>query len=170
MNDMINKEVANIGVDLQWLPKLGLAKKRIDRKAIMAGVKAGNKYVIPFTVNFTDNTTWSSNFTIVKMFRDEFKRDIVMVEEDKLGQFGILFNSLMSGAFKGELQGACNKVSDTLNNAKKQFEYAIALVQTENEQLKEKYKKTILPIAIKLAQKGKSEMEIISYLAKQGLI
>ena len=123
-----NKTVKNINVDLQWLPKLGLAKKRIDRNAIIAGVKAGNKYVIPFMVTFTDHSTWNSKFSIVKMFKDDTKKDIVMIEEDNLGQFGVLFNSLMSGAFKGEMQNAYDRMvfnkntyADELNNVKKQL-------------------------------------------------
>ena len=123
-----NKTVKNINVDLQWLPKLGLAKKRIDRNAIIAGVKAGNKYVIPFTVTFTDYSQWNSKFSIVKMFKDDTKKDIVMIEEDNLGQFGVLFNSLMSGAFKGEMQNAYDRMvfnkntyADELNNVKKQL-------------------------------------------------
>ena len=123
-----NKTVKNINVDLQWLPKLGLAKKRIDRNAIIAGVKAGNKYVIPFTVTFTDYSQWNSKFAIVKMFKDDTKKDIVMIEEDNLGQFGVLFNSLMSGAFKGEMQNAYDRMvfnkntyADELNNVKKQL-------------------------------------------------
>ena len=123
-----NKTVKNINVDLQWLPKLGLAKKRIDRNAIIAGVKAGNKYVIPFTVTFTDYSQWESKFAIVKMFKDDTKKDIVMIEEDNLGQFGVLFNSLMSGAFKGEMQNAYDRMvfnkntyADELSNVKKQL-------------------------------------------------
>ncbi len=123
-----NKTVKNINVDLQWLPKLGLAKKRIDRNAIIAGVKAGNKYVIPFTVTFTDYSQWESKFSIVKMFKDDTKKDIVMIEEDNLGQFGVLFNSLMSGSFKGEMQNAYDRMVfnkntyvDELNNVKKQL-------------------------------------------------
>lgn len=122
------KAVKNINVDLQWLPKLGLAKKRIDRNAIIAGVKAGNKYVIPFTVTFTDHSQWNSKFSIVKMFKDDTKKDIVMIEEDNLGQFGVLFNSLMSGAFKGEMQNAYDRMvfnkntyAEELNNVKKQL-------------------------------------------------
>ena len=122
------KTVKNINVDLQWLPKLGLAKKRIDRNAIIAGVKAGNKYVIPFTVTFTDHTSWDSKFAIVKMFKDDTKKDIVMIEEDNLGQFGVLFNSLMNGSFKGEMQNAYDRMiwnkntyADELNDVKKQL-------------------------------------------------
>jgi hypothetical protein len=123
-----NKTVKNINVDLQWLPKLGLAKKRIDRNAIIAGVKAGNKYVIPFTITFTDYSQWNSKFSIVKMFKDDTKKDIVMIEEDNLGQFGVLFNSLMSGTFKGEMQNAYDRMvfnkntyAEELDNVKKQL-------------------------------------------------
>jgi hypothetical protein len=123
-----NKTVKNINVDLQWLPKLGLAKKRIDRNAIISGVKAGNKYVIPFTITFTDYSQWNSKFSIVKMFKDDTKKDIVMIEEDNLGQFGVLFNSLMSGTFKGEMQNAYDRMVfnkntyvEELNNVKKQL-------------------------------------------------
>ena len=130
------KTVKNISVDLQWLPKLGLAKKRIDRNAIIAGVKAGNKYVIPFTVDFTDHTSWHSKFSIVKMFKDDTKKDIVMIEEDNLGQFGVLFNSLMSGSFKGEMQNAYDRMVwnkntyvNELNDVKKQL-------KTQEEQTK----------------------------------
>ena len=123
-----NKTVKNINVDLQWLPKLGLAKKRIDRNGMITGLKAGNRYVIPFTVTFTDYSQWESKFSIVKMFKDDTKKDIVMIEEDNLGQFGVLFNSLMSGSFKGEMQNAYDRMVwnkntyvDELNNVKKQL-------------------------------------------------
>ena len=122
-----NKTVKNINVDLQWLPKLGLAKKRIDRNGMITGLKAGNRYVIPFTVTFTNYDTWSSKFTVVKMFK-EGKTDIVMIEEDNLGQFGVLFNSLMSGSFKNDMQKAYDRMvfnkntyADELNNVKKQL-------------------------------------------------
>ena len=122
-----NKTVKNINVDLQWLPKLGLTKKRIDRNGMITGLKAGNRYVIPFTVTFTNYDTWSSKFTVVKMFK-EGKTDIVMIEEDNLGQFGVLFNSLMSGSFKNDMQKAYDRMvfnkntyADELNNVKKQL-------------------------------------------------
>lgn len=131
-----NKTVKNINVDLQWLPKLGLAKKRIDRNGMITGLKAGNRYVIPFTVTFTDYSQWESKFSIVKMFKDDTKKDIVMIEEDNLGQFGVLFNSLMSGSFKGEMQNAYDRMVwnkntyvDELNDVKKQL-------KTQEEQTK----------------------------------
>ena len=209
------KAVKNISVDLQWLPKLGLAKKRIDRNGMIAGLKAGNKYVIPFTVTFTDHSQWNSKFSIVKMFKDDTKKDIVMIEEDNLGQFGVFFNSLMSGSFKGEMQNAYDRMVfnkntyvDELNNVKKQLKnqeeqtkYArqanvkkdseISVLKSEKAimelELEEtKYQLTIsnqkvdsvdlelrnsiIPLVVKLAAKGKSEMEIISHLAKIGLL
>ena len=122
-----NKTVKNINVDLQWLPKLGLAKKRIDRNGMITGLKAGNRYVIPFTVTFTNYDTWSSKFTVVKMFK-EGKTDIVMIEVDNLGQFGVLFYRLMSGSFKNDMQKAYDRMvfnkntyADELNNVKKQL-------------------------------------------------
>ena len=209
------KAVKNISVDLQWLPKLGLAKKRIDRNAIIAGVKAGNKYVIPFTVTFTDYSQWESKFAIVKMFKDDTKKDIVMIEEDNLGQFGVFFNSLMSGSFKGEMQNAYDRMvfnkntyADELNNVKKQLKnqeeqtkyarqanvkkdseisilksdkvvlemeleetkYQLAVVDTQIDTIETKYKNEVLPAAIRLAQKGKTEMEILAVLSKLGYI
>ena len=209
------KAVKNINVDLQWLPKLGLAKKRIDRNAIIAGVKAGNKYVIPFTVTFTDYSQWESKFAIVKMFKDDTKKDIVMIEEDNLGQFGVFFNSLMSGSFKGEMQNAYDRMVwnkntyvDELNDVKKQLKtqeeqtkyarqanvkkdseisvlksekaviemeleetkYQLAVVDTQIDTIETKYKNEVLPVAIRLAQKGKTEMEILAVLSKLGYI
>ena len=210
-----NKTVKNINVDLQWLPKLGLAKKRIDRNAIIAGVKAGNKYVIPFTVTFTDYSQWNSKFSIVKMFKDDTKKDIVMIEEDNLGQFGVLFNSLMSGAFKGEMQNAYDRMvfnkntyADELNNVKKQLKnqeeqtkyarqanvkkdseisvlksekaviemeleetkYQLTVVNTQVEAADSELRNRIIPLIVRFAKKDMSEMEIISKLAKLGLI
>lgn len=210
-----NKTVKNINVDLQWLPKLGLAKKRIDRNAIIAGVKAGNKYVIPFMVTFTDHSTWNSKFSIVKMFKDDTKKDIVMIEEDNLGQFGVLFNSLMSGAFKGEMQNAYDRMvfnkntyADELNNVKKQLKnqeeqtkyarqanvkkdseisvlksekaviemeleetkYQLTVVNTQVEAADSELRNRIIPLIVRFAKKDMSEMEIISKLAKMGLI
>ena len=210
-----NKTVKNINVDLQWLPKLGLAKKRIDRNAIIAGVKAGNKYVIPFTVTFTDYSQWNSKFSIVKMFKDDTKKDIVMIEEDNLGQFGVLFNSLMSGAFKGEMQNAYDRMvfnkntyADELNNVKKQLKnqeeqtkyarqanvkkdseisvlksekaviemeleetkYQLTVVNTQVEAADSELRNRIIPLIVRFAKKDMSEMEIISKLAKMGLI
>ena len=209
------KAVKNINVDLQWLPKLGLAKKRIDRNGMIAGLKAGNKYVIPFTVTFTDHSQWHSKFSIVKMFKDDTKKDIVMIEEDNLGQFGVFFNSLMSGSFKGEMQNAYDRMVwnkntyvDELNDVKKQLKtqeeqtkYArqanvkkdseISVLKSEKAMMEleleeTKYQLTIsnqkvdsvdlelrnsiIPLVVKLAAKGKSEMEIISHLAKIGLL
>ena len=210
-----NKTVKNINVDLQWLPKLGLAKKRIDRNAIIAGVKAGNKYVIPFTVTFTDYSQWNSKFSIVKMFKDDTKKDIVMIEEDNLGQFGVLFNSLMSGAFKGEMQNAYDRMvfnkntyADELDNVKKQLKnqeeqtkyarqanvkkdseisvlksekaviemeleetkYQLTVVNTQVEAADSELRNRIIPLIVRFAKKDMSEMEIISKLAKMGLI
>ena len=209
------KAVKNISVDLQWLPKLGLAKKRIDRNAIIAGVKAGNKYVIPFTVTFTDHSQWNSKFAIVKMFKDDAKKDIVMIEEDNLGQFGVFFNSLMSGSFKGEMQNAYDRMvwnkntyADELNDVKKQLKtqeeqtkYArqanvkkdseISILKSEKAMMEFELEETkyqlaisnqkvdsadlelrnsIIPLVVKLAAKGKSEMEIIARLVKIGLL
>ena len=209
-----NKTVKNINVDLQWLPKLGLAKKRIDRNAIIAGVKAGNKYVIPFTVTFTDYSQWNSKFAIVKMFKDDTKKDIVMIEEDNLGQFGVLFNSLMSGAFKGEMQNAYDRMvfnkntyADELNNVKKQLKnqeeqtkyarqanvkkdseisvlksekaviemeleetkYQLVVANSEVTSAKTQLKGAISHVA-NLARKGKTDMEILDYLIKWGII
>lgn len=209
------KAVKNISVDLQWLPKLGLAKKRIDRNAIIAGVKAGNKYVIPFTVTFTDYSQWESKFSIVKMFKDDTKKDIVMIEEDNLGQFGVLFNSLMSGSFKGEMQNAYDRMVwnkntyvDELNDVKKQLKtqeeqtkyarqanvkkdseisvlksekaviemeleetkYQLTVVNTQVEAADSELRNSIIPLVVRFAKKDMSEMEIISKLAKMGLI
>lgn len=208
------KAVKNISVDLQWLPKLGLAKKRIDRNAIIAGVKAGNKYVIPFTVTFTDHSQWNSKFSIVKMFKDDTKKDIVMIEEDNLGQFGVLFNSLMSGAFKGEMQNAYDRMvfnkntyAEELNNVKKQLKnqeeqtkyarqanvkkdseivilksekaviemeleetkYQLVVANSEVTSAKTQLKGAISHVA-NLARKGKTDMEILDYLTKWGII
>ena len=209
------KAVKNISVDLQWLPKLGLAKKRIDRNAIIAGVKAGNKYVIPFTVTFTDHSQWNSKFAIVKMFKDDTKKDIVMIEEDNLGQFGVFFNSLMSGSFKGEMQNAYDRMVwnkntyvDELNNVKKQLKtqeeqtkyarqanvkkdseisvlksekammefeleetkYQLAISNQKVDSVDFELRSSIIPLVVKLAAKGKSEMEIIARLVKIGLL
>lgn len=209
------KTVKNINVDLQWLPKLGLAKKRIDRNAIIAGVKAGNKYVIPFTVTFTDYSKWESKFAIVKMFKDDTKKDIVMIEEDNLGQFGVFFNSLMSGSFKGEMQNAYDRMVwnkntyvDELNDVKKQLKtqeeqtkyarqanikkdseisilkgdkavlemeleetkYQLTVVNTQVEAADSDLRNRIIPLIVRFAKKDMSEMEIISKLAKMGLI
>lgn len=140
------KTIKNIDVDLQWLPKLGLAKKRTDRNGMIAGLKAGNKYVIPFTVTFADHTTWSSKFSVVKMFK-EGKTDIVMIEEDNLGQFGVLFNSLMNGSFKGEMQRAYDRMVWNKNT------YADELEQVKkdlNNQLEQ----------VKVARKGNRERDV----------
>ena len=210
-----NKTVKNINVDLQWLPKLGLAKKRIDRNAIIDGVKAGNRYVIPFTVTFSDYSQWESKFAIVKMFKDDTKKDIVMIEEDNLGQFGVLFNSLMSGAFKGEMQNAYDRMvfnkntyADELSNVKQQLKnqeeqtkfarqanvkkdseisvlksekaviemeleetkYQLTVVNTQVEAVDSELRNRIIPLIVRFAKKDMSEMEIISKLAKMGLI
>ena len=209
-----NKTVKNINVDLQWLPKLGLAKKRIDRNGMITGLKAGNRYVIPFTVTFTNYDTWSSKFTVVKMFK-EGKTDIVMIEEDNLGQFGVLFNSLMSGSFKNDMQKAYDRMvfnkntyADELNNVKKQLKnqeeqtkyarqanvkkdseisvlksekaviemeleetkYQLTVVNTQVEAADSELRNRIIPLIVRFAKKDMSEMEIISKLAKMGLI
>ena len=208
-----NKTVKNINVDLQWLPKLGLAKKRIDRNGMITGLKAGNRYVIPFTVTFTNYDTWSSKFTVVKMFK-EGKTDIVMIEEDNLGQFGVLFNSLMSGSFKNDMQKAYDRMvfnkntyAEELNNVKKQLKnqeeqtkyarqanvkkdseivilksekaviemeleetkYQLVVANSEVTSAKTQLKGAISHVA-NLARKGKTDMEILDYLIKWGII
>ena len=130
-----SKTVKNIDTNVDFLPKLGLAKKRTDRNGMIAGLKAGNKYVVPFTVTFSDWSTWSSKFTIVKMFK-EGKTDIVIIEEESLGQFGILFNSLASGSFKQEMQKAYDRMVQNKNTyadelAKTQKDLANQLEQTK---------------------------------------
>ena len=140
------KTVKHIDANTDFLPKLGLAKKRIDRNGMIAGLKAGNKYVIPFTVTFTDHSTWSSKFSVVKMFK-EGKTDIVMIEEDNLGQFGVLFNSLMSGSFKGEMQRAYDRMVWNKNTYASELEK----VQKDlNNQLDQ----------VKIARKGNVERDV----------
>jgi hypothetical protein len=53
--------------------------------------------------------------------------------------------------------------------AKEHAQKALMNMKSTVQQVKKQNEKA-LQLAIKLAQKGKSEMEIISYLAKQGLI
>ena len=157
-----NKTVKNINVDLQWLPKLGLAKKRIDRNGMITGLKAGNRYVIPFTVTFTNYDTWSSKFTVVKMFK-EGKTDIVMIEEDNLGQFGVLFNSLMSGSFKNDMQKAYDRMvfnkntyADELNNVKKQLKEQ----QNQTNYARQANVKKDSEISILISEKAVLEVEL----------
>lgn len=122
-NNVILKNgiVKNIDSNTDFLPKLGLAQKRINRIALIEGLKAGNQYVVPFTVTFMDYSTWSSTFKIVKMFKQDNK-DIVMVYEPKLGQFGIPFDSLRGGKFKNEFQQAYDSAIALQDTYKQDYE------------------------------------------------
>ena len=65
---LTDKVVKHINTVCDYLPRLGLSGKKINRIGLIEGLKAGNSYVIPFTVTFTDYTTWTSTFKIKKMF------------------------------------------------------------------------------------------------------
>lgn len=109
------KDVKEISVDLKFLPRKGLAQVRIDRNKTIEAIKAGQKFIVPFTATFKDYSTMTSKFEIVKMFKDSEGKDIIMVQEDSLGQFGVLFNSFMTGSFKNEFQIAYNRMLTNRN-------------------------------------------------------
>lgn len=109
------KDVKEIKVDLKFLPRKGLAQVRIDRNKTIEAIKAGQKFIVPFTATFKDYSTMTSKFEIVKMFKDSDGKDIIMVQEDSLGQFGVLFNSFMSGSFKNEFQVAYDRMLTNRN-------------------------------------------------------
>ena len=109
------KDVKEISVDLKFLPRKGLAQVRIDRNKTIEAIKAGQKFIVPFTATFKDYSTMTSKFEIVKMFKDSDGKDIIMVQEDSLGQFGVLFNSFMSGSFKNEFQVAYDRMLTNRN-------------------------------------------------------
>ena len=109
------KDVKEISVDLKFLPRKGLAQVRIDRNKTIEAIKAGQKFIVPFTATFKDYSTMTSKFEIVKMFKDSEGKDIIMVQEDSLGQFGVLFNSFMSGSFKNEFQVAYDRMLTNRN-------------------------------------------------------
>lgn len=109
------KDVKEISVDLKFLPRKGLAQVRIDRNKTIEAIKAGQKFIVPFTATFKDYSTMTSKFEIVKMFKDSEGKDIIMVQEDSLGQFGVLFNSFMTGSFKNEFQVAYDRMLTNRN-------------------------------------------------------
>ena len=109
------KDVKEISVDLRFLPRKGLAQVRIDRNKTIEAIKVGQKFIVPFTATFKDYSTMTSKFEIVKMFKDSEGKDIIMVQEDSLGQFGVLFNSFMSGSFKNEFQVAYDRMLTNRN-------------------------------------------------------
>lgn len=152
------KTVKKIDTNTDFLPKLGLAKKRTDRNGIIAGLKAGNRYVVPFTVTFSDWSTWSSKFAIVKMFKQD-KTDIIIVEEESLGQFGIYFNSLANGSFKKEMEKAYNTMVRNKNT------YYAELEKTQKDLENQTYQTNV-------ARKGNVERDIkISVLeSEKGLL
>lgn len=151
------KTIKNIDTNVDFLPKLGLAKKRTDRNGIIAGLKAGNRYVVPFTVTFGDWSTWSSKFTIVKMFKED-KKDIAIIEEESLGQFGIMFNSLASGSFKKEMEKAYNRMVQNKNTYYKELEKVQKDLANQLEQ-------------VNIARKGNRERDIeISVLKSENTL
>lgn len=144
---LTNKTVKHIDPVLEYLPRLGLSGKKINRNGLIEGLKAGNNYVIPFTVTFTDYSTWTSTFKIKKMFKDEQKRDMIMVYEQKLGQFGIYFDSLRGGKFKNEFQVA--------------WDDAVALQDTYKKELDEVQKDLNNQLEqVAFARKGNRERDI----------
>ena len=140
------KDVKEISVDLKFLPRKGLAQVRIDRNKTIEAIKAGQKFIVPFTATFKDYSTMTSKFEIVKMFKDSDGKDIIMVQEDSLGQFGVLFNSFMSGSFKNEFQVAYDRMLTNRNtyyndyvNAERDVKEAKDIIKVkEREVLKER--------------------------------
>ncbi len=160
---LTNKVVKRIDPVLDYLPRLGLSGKQINRQGLIKGVKAGNSYVIPFTVTFTDYTTWSSTFQIKKMFKDDQKRDMIMVYEQKLGQFGIYFDSLRGGKFKNEMQVAWNDAVALQDTYKKELEAtqkSLANQEFQTKVAREANVKKDSEISILKGDKAVLEMEL----------
>lgn len=136
------KDVKEISVDLKFLPRKGLAQVRIDRNKTIEAIKAGQKFIVPFTATFKDYSTMTSKFEIVKMFKDSDGKDIIMVQEDSLGQFGVLFNSFMSGSFKNEFQVAYDRMLTNRNtyyndyvNAEKNVKEAKDIIKVRDKEI-----------------------------------
>ena len=136
------KDVKEISVDLKFLPRKGLAQVRIDRNKTIEAIKAGQKFIVPFTATFKDYSTMTSKFEIVKMFKDSDGKDIIMVQEDSLGQFGVLFNSFMSGSFKNEFQVAYDRMLTNRNtyyndyvNAEKNVKEAKDIIKVRDREI-----------------------------------
>lgn len=136
------KDVKEISVDLKFLPRKGLAQVRIDRNKTIEAIKAGQKFIVPFTATFKDYSTMTSKFEIVKMFKDSDGKDIIMVQEDSLGQFGVLFNSFMSGSFKNEFQVAYDRMLTNRNtyyndyvNAEKNVKEAKDVIKVRDREI-----------------------------------
>lgn len=107
------KNVKNIECNKVNLPKRGLGQKtQINRKAIIEHVKNGGDYNVPFVATFTDGSVYNGIFKIVKMFKEDGKKDIIIVEEDVLGQFGVLYDSFINGNFKGEFNSAWERMEN----------------------------------------------------------
>lgn len=106
------KNVKNIVCNKVNLPKMGLGQKtRINRNKLIENVKKGDRYTVPFIATFTDGTAYDSVFKIVKAFKEDGK-DIIMVEEEILGQFGVFYDSFINGNFKGEFNSAWQRMEN----------------------------------------------------------
>ena len=106
------KNVKNIVCNKVNLPKRGLGNKtQVNRKAIIEHVKKGGDYNVPFIATFTDGTIYDGVFKIKKMFKEDTK-DIIIVEEEILGQFGVLYDSFINGNFKGEFNSAWERMEN----------------------------------------------------------
>lgn len=106
------KNVKNIVCNKVNLPKLGLGQKtRINRNKLIENVKKGDRYTVPFVATFNDGDTYDSIFKIVKAFKEDGK-DIIIVEEEILGQFGVLYDSFINGNFKGEFNSAWQRMEN----------------------------------------------------------
>ena len=106
------KNVKNIVCNKVNLPKRGLGNKtQVNRKAIIEHVKKGGDYNVPFIATFTDGTIYDGVFKIKKMFKEDTK-DIIIVEEENLGQFGVLYDSFINGNFKGEFNSAWERMEN----------------------------------------------------------
>lgn len=115
------KNVKNIMCDKVNLPKMGLGQRtRINRKKLIEDVKDGGKYTVPFIATFTDGSFHDGVFKIVKAFKEDGK-DIIMVEEEILGQFGVLYDSFINGNFKGEFNSAWERMENNREYLRKQL-------------------------------------------------
>lgn len=116
------KNVKNIVCNKVNLPKLGLGQKtRINRNKLIENVKKGDRYTVPFVATFNNGDTYDSIFKIVKAFKEDGK-DIIIVEEEILGQFGVLYDSFINGNFKGEFNSAWQRMENNREYLRKELD------------------------------------------------
>lgn len=128
-----NKEVKKVIFDVKEesnFPKNRAGKN--DRIAIFKGMEHGHKYYGTLTVMYADWSEYKTQLTVEKLIQN---REFVQVRDTGEGRFGtfvLLFNSLLVGTFKQEIQ----KQSDVYFERIEEMNRKIAKANKETQEQK----------------------------------